>query len=70
MIHSYVPKSKVFGREEEKQQILKLLTNKASDKNIFVLAIVGIGGLSKSTLAQLVYGDVRAVQHFDLRIWV
>ncbi|XP_012830413.1 PREDICTED: putative disease resistance protein RGA4 [Erythranthe guttata] len=62
----------IYGREEDAEKIVDILVNQVVNDNqeISVLPIVGIGGLGKTTLAQLVYNDQRVVEHFDKLIWV
>ncbi|KAJ4970133.1 hypothetical protein NE237_003232 [Protea cynaroides] len=67
--------SKVFGRKEDKDEIVKWLfeTPSSTDNNFSVLSIVGIGGSGKTTLAQLVYNDPmveNAKSYFHLKAWV
>ncbi|XP_031279491.1 putative disease resistance protein RGA3 [Pistacia vera] len=68
---SIITQSHVYGRDEDKEIIVENLVNPvACCDDIFVYPIVGIGGLGKTTLAQMVYNDERVCMHFELRIWV
>ncbi|GLT30404.1 hypothetical protein SLA2020_052050 [Shorea laevis] len=68
---SAVPKSQVFGRQKDKDAILKkLLNNEDSTKCFSVIPIVGMGGLGKTTLASLVYNDVELKDVFKRKAWV
>ncbi|XP_057788016.1 putative disease resistance protein RGA3 isoform X2 [Salvia miltiorrhiza] len=64
----------VYGREEDKQNIINLLLDDNSEekKIIFpsVISVVGIGGIGKTMLAQLVYNDEMVSRHFELKMWV
>ena len=68
--HSFVLTSETVGRVEDKEEIIKSLMSSDSEENLSVVAIVGIGGLGKTTLAQLVYNDKRVVEFFELQIWI
>ena len=61
---------KVYGRSQEKSHILELIKERKSDAGVTVLPIVGVAGVGKTTLAQLVYNDSDLESQFDLRIWI
>ncbi|XP_039114622.1 putative disease resistance protein RGA3 [Dioscorea cayenensis subsp. rotundata] len=71
---SLVDGSRVFGREQDKENIVKLLLATgdgfSNPFNVAILPIVGMGGLGKTTLTQLVYNDHRVKEHFQLRMWL
>ncbi|XP_040367141.1 disease resistance protein RGA2-like isoform X1 [Rosa chinensis] len=69
---SLVDISMIFGREEEKEMLLsKLLRGSNEDGGRFlVIPIVGMGGMGKTTLAQLAYNNEKVAAHFDKKVWV
>ncbi|KAJ6838663.1 putative disease resistance protein RGA1 isoform X1 [Iris pallida] len=70
------PSSPVFGRDIQRDSIINKLISAANEPStssgscIPVLAIYGIGGAGKTTLAQSINKDPRVVKHFDTKMWV
>ncbi|GKV47348.1 hypothetical protein SLEP1_g54254 [Rubroshorea leprosula] len=61
----------VLGRDSYKQAILqRLLEDGGSLEQDFVIPIVGMGGIGKTTLARLIYNDEKLEGKFDLKSWV
>ncbi|XP_020080125.1 putative disease resistance protein RGA3 [Ananas comosus] len=74
-----LPPHKVFGRDKQRDHIVDLLHKTAglepessSVKCYSVVAIVGLGGAGKTTLAQYVcdYEKNQEPKHFDVIMWV
>lgn len=71
--------SDIVGRDEEKNEVVRwLLLEEESDNNgrVPVFPIIGMGGLGKTTLAQLAYNDGRVYKkrdescHFKVAMWI
>ena len=68
-VTSHVEASEVYGREKEKEDIIKLMFN-GEGGQLSVIPIVGMGGVGKTTLVNSVYNDEDVKQKFDFHVWV
>ncbi|OAY64700.1 putative disease resistance protein [Ananas comosus] len=66
---SLLTESEVLGRDEERDLIVEWLIE-PGDADVSAFTVVGMGGLGKTTLAQLVYRDERVQEYFDPIMWV
>ncbi|KAK7328526.1 hypothetical protein VNO77_22635 [Canavalia gladiata] len=61
--------SDIYGRDQDKEKIKKLLLDDNSEDNVSVIPIWGMGGVGKTTLAQWLYNDENLMGNFDLKAW-
>ncbi|KAF7106907.1 hypothetical protein CFC21_107609 [Triticum aestivum] len=68
--HSKLDEStELFGRDDDKKGVVKLLLDQQNQRRVQVLPIFGMGGLGKTTRAKMVYNDREVQHHFQLKIW-
>ncbi|XP_027909655.1 putative disease resistance RPP13-like protein 1 [Vigna unguiculata] len=68
---SLVVENTIYGRDDEKEMILKWMTSDTEKHSqLSILSVVGMGGLGKTTLAQHVYNDSRIEGKFSIKGWV
>ncbi|XP_031286377.1 disease resistance protein RGA2-like [Pistacia vera] len=68
---SFIDVLGVHGRDQERSMIVNLLLSESSQgANVSTISIVGMEGVGKKTLAQLVFNDSVVKSHFEKQIWV
>ncbi|KAL4601011.1 hypothetical protein ACB092_11G241200 [Castanea dentata] len=68
--HSFVHTEEVIGRDNDKEEIIKILLDPNVEESVLILPIVGLGGLGKTTLAQLIFNDNKIQNSFEQKLWV
>ena len=66
---SHVNEALIIGRTEEKQKIVATISGSVTPE-MTVLPIYGIGGIGKTTLAQLVFNDSQFADHSQVWVYV
>ncbi|KAK9289122.1 hypothetical protein L1049_017595 [Liquidambar formosana] len=68
---SFVDDSEVVvGRQNEVSDMVKMLIDSGNQGVLSIVPIVGMAGLGKTTVAQLVYHNDEVKNHFHPRMWV
>ncbi|KAL8130032.1 hypothetical protein V2J09_019187 [Rumex salicifolius] len=72
----FVDEAVIVGRGDDKKAILDILLHDDDDhqsndgqNGVLVVAIVGIGGMGKTTLAQLIYNHEEVQKNFNTKWW-
>ncbi|CAO2184940.1 unnamed protein product [Urochloa humidicola] len=67
---SEVIEADILGRDEEKQKVIGLLTEASTSSEFIVLPIYGIGGIGKTTFAQMLFNDTHFMDYEKAWVYV
>jgi len=69
---SLVDESSVIGRDDKREAVVSKLLGESIQEagDVEVISLVGMGGIGKTTLAQLAFNDDEVTAHFEKKIWV
>ncbi|XP_057427089.1 putative disease resistance protein RGA1 [Lotus japonicus] len=68
---SIIPQPQIYGRQDDKEKIVEFLLSQERDSDFLsVYPIVGLGGMGKTTLSQMVYNDNRVSDNFNPKTWI
>ncbi|KAK9665686.1 hypothetical protein RND81_14G128900 [Saponaria officinalis] len=63
------PDTEIIGRDADLETIVGMLLNPVVQRDVSFTTIVGMGGLGKTALAQLVFKHEKIIKEFPLRLW-
>ncbi|XVF56726.1 hypothetical protein PTKIN_Ptkin06aG0143300 [Pterospermum kingtungense] len=68
----FVDTSDVVGRDSDKEKLIHQMLSNESDVEggVSIIPIIGMRGIGKTTLAQLIFNDETVKNHFEFRMWV
>ncbi|XP_034695659.1 putative disease resistance protein RGA3 [Vitis riparia] len=69
---SAVDTTEVYGRDRDEGIILRQLLGTSCEQSLglYTISVFGMGGIGKTTLAQLAFNHDDVKAHFEIRIWV